>query len=137
MKRLDKCNISFLISITEWTIVQLTTQFNIKESMQQDLSKMYTNPLHITVFNCGQTTLKPFCINVSAPKDINGETIELCQEMHSIVTENKNLLYNCFGSMPIIEKVTVKQKKVYNDHRNALNNRLKVSAPSFFFFYRY
>lgn len=112
----------------EWTIVQLTPQFNRKERCNRNMNFYFTNSIHISVFNCGEKgkNSAPFCVTVQAPFDkIANNTIEICNEMRSIVEENKLLLRNV--------QVThegyfrhYKDKKAYQDARDLIDCRLKV-----------
>lgn len=61
------------LSFIEWTIVQLTPQYNIMDQFNEDNDVYYTNPIHISVFKCGKNQPKPFMVTVSAPRDpVNG-----------------------------------------------------------------
>lgn len=109
----------------EWTIVQLTSQFNEEEALQIK-SHSYTNPIHISVFNCGKTNTTPFCVTVNAPFDkISNKTIEVCNEMKNIVEENKLLVRNVHVTKEGLFR-NFKDKKAYQDARDILNYRLKV-----------
>lgn len=114
----------------EWTIVQLTPQFNQKETLEYDQNRMYTNPIHITVFNCGKRNGSPLCVTVNAPFDkIANQTIEICNEMNDIVQKNKLLI----GNVQVTREGFFrhyKDKKAYQDARDIINCRLKVS-PAF------
>lgn len=61
------------VPILEWTLVQLTFQFNPLHNINEDNNIYQTNPLHIAVFSCGQTETEPFLVTVDTPKDsVNG-----------------------------------------------------------------
>lgn len=99
----------------------------MKESLEVNPDRAYTNPIHISVFKCGRGKCKPFCLTVNSPKDkISGDVVELCQEMKDIIKKNKNILGN-------VEKTVegyfrnAKDKQVYNDIRDSINSRLKVN----------
>lgn len=93
--------------------------------MHIDISKIYTDPLYISVFDCGQKNTKPFCIEIPTPRNINGDCIELCQEMRSVIDDNRNLLFNSFGKENW-KSATHKQKVQYTERKTMLNIRLKV-----------
>lgn len=88
--------------------------------------KIYTNPLHISVFKCGMPQCEPFCVTVDTPKCVvNGINIEVCEEMSNIIQCNKNIL----GSVGTSKHFSsCKDKKAYRDARENLNCRLKVSG---------
>lgn len=58
----------------EWTIVQLTPQYNNMDEFNEDNDQYYTNPIHISVFKCGKNQPKPFLVTINAPIDpVNGK----------------------------------------------------------------
>lgn len=117
-------------TISEWTIVQLTSQFNTKENLQVNVEEYYTNPLHVTVFNCNQHQTIPFTITVDIPKDkISGYNIEIRQEMHSIITENLNRFLEVKKKSGKFLSHAVKQ--AYCKSRFLLNSRLEVIILNF------
>lgn len=91
-----------------------------------DVTNTSTDSLFLTVFNCGQREINPFCMLLPAPKDVVGSKIELCREMRTIINENKHLQNRHFGDTPL-DKIPTKQKKSYVEHRHLLNSRLNVS----------
>ncbi|KAJ8912438.1 hypothetical protein NQ315_006105 [Exocentrus adspersus] len=77
----------------EWTLVQLTPYYNPLDDITEDNTIFKTNPIHISVFNCGQLDEEPFLVTVNPPIDsVNGSCIELVQEMMSIIRGNKEAL---------------------------------------------
>lgn len=113
--------------MTEWTLVQITTQFDMQESLAIDRSKKYTNAIHLSLFNCGQSKIKPLCVTCCAPRDkITGNVMEICQELNDILSTNsKSLTYSTgsyFGN--------VAEKMAYVEKRMSLVDRLKVSGFS-------
>lgn len=130
MQILGIINETNLLCFAEWTIIQLTSQFNIHEMNIND-DKMYTNPLHISVFNCGMPQCEPFCITVDAPKCVvDGKNVEVCEEMSSIIQRNRDIL----GSVTTSKHFSsCRDKKAYKDARENLNCRLKVSSASALF----
>lgn len=110
--------------ITEWTIIQLTSKFSVSE-LNITNSKLDTNPIHISVFNCGMPDCKPFCVTVKAPEgSVDGKTIEICEEMNDIIKCNKTVLKSA-GSLKSF--TSNKDRKAYRDARENLNCRLRVS----------
>lgn len=60
--------------ISEWTIVQLTPEYNPLDEFNEDNDTFYTNPIHISVFSCGKNQPKPFLVTAKAPVDpVNGK----------------------------------------------------------------
>lgn len=115
----------------EWTIVQLTPQFNIKERLNNKNDVCYTDPIHISVFNCGKGNTAPFCVTVSAPFDkIANKTIEICNEMKDIVEANTLLIRNVLVTREGFFR-HYKDKKVYQDARDMINCRLRVNSLFF------
>lgn len=83
--------------------------------------------MYVTVFKCGEKGFKPFYQHLPAPLDSSGNSIELCQEVKDILTENKHILTNSFGTtVPSRENISVKQKLEYNERRESFNKRMKV-----------
>lgn len=110
----------------EWTIVQLTPQFNQQEYLEYGPDRAHTGPIHISVFNCGKSSTEPFSVIVSAPVDkIANETVEVCKEMKDIIQTNKLLIGNVQVTREGFFR-TYKDKKEYNEARETLNCRLKV-----------
>lgn len=62
-----------ILLLTEWTIVQLTPQYNNMDEFNEDTDLYYTNPIDISLFKCGKNQPKPILVTVSAPTDpVNG-----------------------------------------------------------------
>lgn len=60
--------------LIEWTVVQLTPQYNHMDEFNEDNDLYHTNPIHISVFKCGKNQPKPFLVTVTAPRDpVNGK----------------------------------------------------------------
>nr|CAH7756667.1 unnamed protein product [Callosobruchus chinensis] len=77
----------------EWVLVQLTPRYNTLENIEERINKHYTGAIHISVFHCGPIAPDPFLVTVGAPKDpVNGQTVELEDEMYSIMRDNKQVL---------------------------------------------
>ncbi|XP_018575922.1 separin [Anoplophora glabripennis] len=107
----------------EWTLIQLTSQYNPLDNINEDNNIYQTNPIHIAVFSCGQSEQSPFLVTVDAPKDaVNGNCVELAQEMMSIIKGNKEAL------MSHKQKVfkNHKEKLNYMSRRQSIENRLKA-----------
>lgn len=111
----------------EWTVVQLTPEFNQDESFEFSGDKVYTNPIYVSVFNCGEGSGDPYCVRVNAPFDkIANKTIEVCAEMKDIIRENKLLI----SSVQCTKEGRFRHyhdKKVYMEARDLVNCRLMVS----------
>ncbi|XP_028140260.2 uncharacterized protein LOC114334421 [Diabrotica virgifera virgifera] len=76
----------------EWTVIQLTPQYNAMELLNEDNNVHYTNAIHITFFNCNSQD-NPFYVVADAPRDkINGTKIELCEELFTILRLHKEVL---------------------------------------------
>lgn len=115
----------------EWTIVQLTPQFNQQESLEYDPDQAYTNPIHISVFNCGEKDKQPFCVTVNAPFDkIANRTIEIYREMKEIVKDNKLLIGNVQVTREGFFR-SYRDKLAYQDARDVINYRLQVNLIFF------
>lgn len=111
----------------QWTIVQLTPQFNQDEILESDSDKVYTNPIHISVFKCGESNKMPFCVTASAPIDkIANQTIEICKEMKDIIQNNKLLIGNVQVTREGLFR-NYKDKREYQDARDIIMCRLKVN----------
>ncbi|KAB0804727.1 hypothetical protein PPYR_01697 [Photinus pyralis] len=109
----------------EWTIVQLTSELSVEEHLELSLERRHTNPLHLTVFNCGKNQPSPFTVRIDAPHDgISGNVIEIRQEMFSIVNDNVKLLEN-FKSFCGKNFKHIGEKMAYSEARFLLNNRLE------------
>lgn len=118
------CNWFITIIILEWTIIQITSKFNLLESINVNIDKCYTNNLHICVFNAGQCKEMPICITTGLPTTENSNTtIELMMELRSIVRENDGMLTE-LGPNSI--KTTRQRKEYYIDLRQKLAHRLEV-----------
>ncbi|XP_023026934.2 extra spindle pole bodies like 1, separase [Leptinotarsa decemlineata] len=106
----------------EWTVVQLTPQYNSRDILNEDNNVYHTNPIHISVFSCGQNETRPFLINVGAPKDpVTGNNIELAQEMNSIVKGNIEVLTSNKKKMFRNQK----EKMDYIERRQLIEDRLR------------
>ncbi|CAH1164034.1 unnamed protein product [Phaedon cochleariae] len=105
----------------EWTLVQLTPQYNPKEMNNENNNLYYTSPIHISVFSCGQSDVEPFLVTVNAPRDpVNSNHIELAQEVISLMKENIDLLTSTKrGTFK-----SHKEKYNYMDRRQLIENRL-------------
>ncbi|CAH1276827.1 unnamed protein product [Diabrotica balteata] len=76
----------------EWTVIQLTPQYNPMEIWNEDNNVHYTNSIQISFFNCNSKD-KPFYVVADAPRDkVNGTNIELCEELFTILRLNKEVL---------------------------------------------
>ncbi|XP_025833469.1 separin [Agrilus planipennis] len=111
---------------SEWTLVQISSQLNIKERLETGLDMTYTNPLDIIVFNCGQTKIKPFCVTAAVPKDeVENKPIEICSEMCSIVKDIKNVTEKFLLSYKAGRFKNATATKTYNEMRSELDSRMK------------
>ncbi|KAJ8957970.1 hypothetical protein NQ318_001971 [Aromia moschata] len=112
-----------LCIISEWTLVQLTPQYNAADNINEDNKIYYTNPIHISVFNCGKNQVDPFMVTVDSPKDpVNGKQVELAQEMMSIITGNKEALM--FNKQKTFKNH--KEKSSYFNRRQSIEDRLRA-----------
>lgn len=110
----------------QWTIVQLTTRFNQKEHLECNPDVVYTNPIHISVFDCGERGGLPFCVTVGAPIDkIANRTMEICGEMRDIIKSHKHLISNVKVTPEGMFKCYL-DKRDYHNAREMINCRLKV-----------
>ncbi|CAG9858525.1 unnamed protein product [Phyllotreta striolata] len=75
----------------EWTIVQLTPQYNPLEQINMNRNAYYTNALNLTVFNSGDEE-NPFFITIPPPKNHKGGTVELSEEIMLFVNNHKEVL---------------------------------------------
>ncbi|KAL1512471.1 hypothetical protein ABEB36_002056 [Hypothenemus hampei] len=80
----------------EWTIVQITNSYNPLEETNTTFNKHFTNDLYMTVFNCGQIELDPFCITINSPW-LNGVKLELLQQLTDLLQEYKDRLTSLFN----------------------------------------
>lgn len=120
------CNFSL-----EWTIVQVSSRFNVEENVKVPSDKWHTNPLHISVFNCGDVEPLPFCITTNVPYDMLAEKIiEINEEMKCVIEENKTNL-NCIGN----GIMTHNDKKLYCKKRLYINSRIRVRLFIYIFEY--
>ncbi|XP_060536236.1 uncharacterized protein LOC132708126 [Cylas formicarius] len=109
----------------EWTIVQLTSSnITAAEVNNNDPSKYVMNPLCISVFNCGQTTVDPFLITVPEPRDpVRGNIVNLVEQLMSIVEENRKILTSTMG----LNRFSTYEKKIaYYQQRKSIENDLKM-----------
>ncbi|XP_063918848.1 uncharacterized protein LOC135134157 [Zophobas morio] len=108
----------------EWTLIQLTPQFNAEENENISIKRHCTNSLTLTVFNCGQNQPKPFCVKVEKPIDeITGSTVELMYEAHSIMHDNRNTL---ISSKTQTHFKGISEKQNYYARRKSIDDRLKM-----------
>lgn len=106
----------------EWTVVQLTPQYNPMEIWNEDPDVYYTNAIHISMFTCN-TGDKPFHVSCSAPRDpVNGDVVELCNEMISILKLNKEVLSS--HSKKVFSNY--KEKNDYMHKIQGVEDRLKL-----------
>lgn len=106
----------------EWTIVQLTPQFNPLEIMNNNKYIYFTNSIHISVFHCGEKE-EPFFVTANAPRDsVNGEQIELAKELLSILRLNKEGLTSHTQS----RFENHKEKQRYCDKIQSVDDRMKL-----------
>ncbi|XP_072381115.1 uncharacterized protein Sse [Diabrotica undecimpunctata] len=114
----------------EWTVIQLTPQYNPMEIWNEDNNVHYTNSIQISFFNCNSKD-KPFYVVADAPRDkVNGTNIELCEELFTILRMNKEVLlshnqkrfpsheakYQYYGKMQSVEdrlKLLIKDMQNY------------------------
>lgn len=81
-----------LLFLAEWTIVQITSQYNVKESLERTKDKMHTSPLYISVFKCGKNQPPPYIIHIGVPKDVSGTPFPIRQEIYDILQFHKEIL---------------------------------------------
>lgn len=113
----------------EWTLVQITPKFNVQASLNM-VSKYYFTPaLHISVFSCGKHQPKPICVTVDKPKDVEGNVMEICQELNHIIQENKAGLTSVRQTHGANFK-SFDDKQAYWKQRMALNYRLKQAIKT-------
>lgn len=87
-----------------------------------DKNKHETSDLYITVFNCGEDKSEPFCVHIETPTDkVNGNPVELAQEMSNIIISNKDVLSKVQKTFK-----NPTEKRSYFEARASLDNRLKV-----------
>lgn len=112
--------------LLEWTIIQITSHFNLQDNLNCDDENFITTALYVSVFNCGQSERSPFCISVGEARDkISGNTIEIRKEINRIIKDNKEGLTNAnLKSGTILRNHA--EKEAYWEFRMSLNNRLKV-----------
>ncbi|VEN42981.1 unnamed protein product [Callosobruchus maculatus] len=107
----------------EWVLVQLTPRYNASENIEEHINKHYTEAIHISVFHCGPNAPDPFLVTVNAPKDpVNGQTVELEDEMHSIMRDNKQVLTS---GAKIKRFRSLAEKSDYLSKRRKTEDRLK------------
>ncbi|XP_056637948.1 uncharacterized protein LOC130446007 [Diorhabda sublineata] len=103
----------------EWTVVQLTPQYNPMEIWNEDPDVYYTNAINISMF----TSKKPFLVTCGAPRDpVNGDGIELCNEIISILKVNKEVLTSHSKKM----FSNYKEKNDYMHKVQGVEDRLKL-----------
>ncbi|CAH0552002.1 unnamed protein product [Brassicogethes aeneus] len=77
----------------EWTLVQLTSEFEADDNLNFKCDKYNTPGIHISVFTCGKRYSTPFMVSVDHPKDpVNGSKLELLNEIHCFLRQRKELL---------------------------------------------
>ncbi|XP_017776541.1 PREDICTED: separin [Nicrophorus vespilloides] len=101
----------------EWTLVQLTPVFNPQESNNINPSNVYTNPLHITIFNCGQNKSNPITVCVDAPRDNDDNVINVMDMMSKLISGQNNE-YKKFKDFK-------KNKSSYIEHRRRINTEMQ------------
>ncbi|KAK4885723.1 hypothetical protein RN001_001994 [Aquatica leii] len=109
----------------EWTMIQITSQLNVQENFEVTSERYFTNSIHITVFNCGSKEL-PFSLMIDPPLNkVNGDVLEIRQEMYSIIKDNVKCLEN-FKAFCGKSFKHAGEKLLYSEMRFSLNNRLEV-----------
>lgn len=58
---------------SEWTVIQMTPIYGREAHLNESNEKYFTGTIYISVFLCGQDTVKPFKVVAKAPVDSNGE----------------------------------------------------------------
>lgn len=106
----------------EWTVVQLTPQYNPAEGLLFNLSKLSMGSVHLTVFNCGKNQYKPFTVLIDPPTSKSNEKIEILQNIQAALASYKATLssFRPNGAHNIRTKTKLK-KELAEYNRNLMN----------------
>lgn len=111
-----------MILFLEWTIVQITQKFSLKDALNIKPNTRIATALHISVFSCGKNQTKPFCVTVKEAKDKTGCTLEVGREMDSIISDNLKFMRT---GIPGAKKKNLAVIQSYLYNRHCINHRLK------------